>query len=351
MSVLDDIQTRNSLDIDDMYHKIIHMPEHILMAYENCTLHNNNNIAINSHNQINRVLIAGMGGSAIAGDLASRVFSEFCTIIVCKDYFIPKINSQTLFIAISYSGNTEETLSATKSALLQTKLIAAVTTGNQLEDLLAEEYPIIKPPTGYPPRSAIAYLFASLVRLLELYGVIPSQEKYLKATTANLMRKAGSIAYSIPNQKNLAKFSATSIYGKIPVIYAADPDLLPVSYRWKCQINENAKYPAFNNTFSEMNHNEIEAWESQTLSKVLIPIFLTSFSENELYQRRLHFFKSILERNHQDYLEFFSEGESSIEKSFSLVYLGDMVSYYLALLNNVNPTSIDYILELKEWLG
>ncbi len=145
---------------------------------------------------------------------------------------------------------------------------------------------------------------------------------------------------------NFAKQTAEQLVNKIPIIYAGEPLYSPLAYRWKCQINENAKYPSFHNTFPEMNHNEIEGWEAK--NKEMIPIFLAPFAQQEKYSKRVIAFKKLLIQHNFTYLDFLGEGDSTIEQLFSLVYLGDMISFYLAILLNVNPTTISYIDFLKK---
>ncbi|HPR18029.1 MAG TPA: SIS domain-containing protein, partial [Candidatus Cloacimonadota bacterium] len=156
------------------------------------------------------------------------------------------------------------------------------------------------------------------------------------------------IAESVPAEMNLAKDTALHLNGKIPVIYSSFPELYPLAYRWKCQINENAKYPAFCHTFSELNHNEIEGWEVQGLEDKFLPIILGLMQEKPQIQKRKNIMKELFQKRNIEFLEFFAEGESLIEQIFSLIYLGDMVSYYLAILREVDPTEIAFINYLKQ---
>ncbi|MFA5499169.1 MAG: bifunctional phosphoglucose/phosphomannose isomerase [Candidatus Cloacimonadia bacterium] len=339
-------------DSKDMYHKIIHMPEHIDKAYFSPTIHKPSNFDATlkeiEANKIKRVIIVGMGGSAISGDIIQAAFAHLIPVSVYKDYNLPLIESDDLLLVCSYSGNTEETLSCLEQGMQATKYIGAVTCNGLLKQKIDGKYIWCELPTGYPPRSAIAFLFFSLVILLEEYRIIPKQEANIKKAIGTLMIKAGAVAENSPKETNIAKMGAIKINGKIPIVYSTNPEYAPIAYRWKCQINENAKYPAFHHTFPEMNHNEIEAWENQQLSKMFIPIFLSDFKPEYDYAKRASFMKELFEENGVEYLEFFAEGSSYIEKAFSLIYLGDIVSYYLALLQKVDPTDIEYIERLKE---
>lgn len=344
MSRLDDKTLITRLDKNDMYHKIIHLPEQIQQAYFNSTVH----LPLSCEKKINRVIISGMGGSAISGDLIQAALQNDLEVIVCKDYQLPPLNANDLFIACSYSGNTEETVSCLKIALEKRVSIAAVTTNGQVKSIIDGKAVWIELPTGYPPRSAIGYLFFSIVKILEYYQLIPQQEDIVTKVISTLMLKAGAISCNVPYDRNIAKQSAEHILGKIPIIYSSNPQLAPVAYRWKCQINENSKYPAFFHSFPEMNHNEIEAWEHSEFKTLFIPIFLSNFNEDIKYQKRISFMKQLFSNKGIKYLELFAEDGSYFEKAFSLIYLGDMISFYLALLQDKDPTSIDYIEQLKK---
>ncbi|KQC03663.1 MAG: hypothetical protein APR54_09265 [Candidatus Cloacimonas sp. SDB] len=344
---LDDLKIHKKIDKQGMYDKIIHLPEQILKAYNQAIIHNPDNYSGLDLDQIDNVIICGMGGSAISGDIARSCFNAELPIEVVKDYVIPNINEGSLVVAISYSGNTEETLSCLNYAAGKTKFISAITSGGKIREIVENKYFWIELETGMPPRSAIGMLFFSLVRILENFALIPEQRSSVKRIVAGLIKKAAALCVANPADKNIAKHSAGKIRGKIPLIYPASPDLIPLAYRWKCQINENAKYPAFFHTFPEMNHNEIEGWEHNGLNNNFIPVFLKRMQEKNEYDKRLSAFKKILNQINIDYLEFYLEGQDLLEQIFSLIYLGDMISYYLAILEGTDPTEIKNIDFLK----
>ena len=351
MSKLDNLELIESLDKSGMDHKIIHMPEHIYLTYTEPVIHQPSIFTKYALSEIRNIVIFGMGGSAISADIAQALFQNKISIQVVKDYNLPHIDNQTLCIAISYSGNTEETVSCLEKAMKFTSFIAGITTGGQVKELIDNKFLWLEIPGGMPPRSAIGYLFFGLIKILEIFEVIPSKMNEAKAVTANLMQKAGTLCLKTETVFNLAKSSAENIFNKIPVVYSSNPVLNSVAYRWKCQINENAKYPAFSHTFPEMNHNEIEAWETQDMSKKFVPIFLRFFDEDERYVKRVDAFKKLLTKNDIEYLEFFGDGDNDFVRIFTLIYLGDMISYYLGILNNVDPTEINYINFLKSELS
>ncbi len=345
MNVLDNLETIKHIDTEDMYHKIIHMPEHILEAYFNFKIHNADK---KKQTVINKIIISGMGGSAIAGDLIYSLYNQVITINVVKDYHLSYCDENTLFIACSYSGDTEETVSCLKTAMEKKAVIWGISTGGKVKTLINDQYPLLELKPGFPPRSAIAYLFFSVLKVLELNGVIEDQTKNVNKVAAALMMKAGALAKSVPTIQNLAKSSALNINGKIPLIYSSNPVLAAVAYRWKCQINENTKYPAYFHSFPEMNHNEIEAWESKTFNSQFIPVFLRCFDEEENYEKRIRVFKKLLNEQNIESIDFFADGDNPLSKIFSLIYLGDMISFYLAILGQTNPTTINFIQYLKQ---
>jgi len=348
VSRLDDPKIHASVDTKQMYEKIIHFPEQILQAYFEVKLHEPKDPTLPKRSDIDQLIICGMGGSAISGDIAQTCFSKDLPITVVKDYKIPYLTEKSLVVVISYSGNTEESISCFEQAAEVTPHLGAVTSGGRIKELLQESNLWVELKAGMPPRSAVGHLFFSLIKILEFYKIIPVQEAVVKKIVASVIKKAGAICLAVEEDKNFAKNSAVKIQGKIPVIYPAAPALFPLAYRWKCQFNENAKYPAFCHTFPEMNHNEIEGWENDVLNTQFLPIFLKRVDEPENYDKRIRAFKQILQKNKIDYLEFFLDGESLMEGIFSLIYLGDMISYYLAVLDNTDPTEIKYIDLLKK---
>ncbi|MBN2461093.1 MAG: bifunctional phosphoglucose/phosphomannose isomerase [Candidatus Cloacimonetes bacterium] len=348
MDILDDLQKQATIDKDNLYHKMINLPEQILNAYQKPEIIRGQFSGVKGPGTVKRVVTCGMGGSAVAGDIAVSAFGTKMPFSSVKDYKIPFLNQDTLVIILSYSGNTAEALECLQQAIARTEHIAAVTSGGKLAELVKKRYNWVRIPSGYPPRAAIGYLFFSLMRLLEIFAVIPDHSATIPRIVANLVKKASAIANSVPAARNLAKSTALEIFGKIPIIYAEDPQLLPLAYRWKSQINENAKYPAFCHFVPEMNHNEIEGWESDKYVSSFIPIFLRRLEQQEEYSKRIHAFRNLIADWGIESLDFFTEGDKLIEKIFSLIYLGDMVSYYLALLQNIDPGEIRFIRELKK---
>lgn len=311
----------------------------------------------------NHFLILGMGGSAIGGDLLNSYLSvlpgaEHIRITVNRGYALPKnIDKDINIIASSYSGNTEETLSAFEEARELTENILCISAGGELSRKAAEhKIPVIKIPIGLQPRAAIGYsFFPMLFALVKTNALkesaIESTEKALEELRPLLAEK--SKEYSDANiESNLAYQIAKKIKGTIPVIYSSAQGLDSVNIRWRCQIQENAKNMAFGNLLPEMNHNEINSFSfPEGLAQKISMIFLTDPYDHPRVKVRFNALRSIIENNVKQVITLESDAKNLLARMFDIIYLGDWVSYYLAILNNVDPTEIPLITQLKNFLS
>jgi glucose/mannose-6-phosphate isomerase len=334
----------NRFDTENMYRQIISLPDQIEETYFK---HLPSELA-QYYKNIKNIVICGMGGSAIAGDIVKTLFEDKIPIRVIKDYNIPNyIDNSSLGIVCSYSGNTEETIACFEALKNAGAQIAMVSSGGILKHFSDEEYLIKIIPTGFQPRAAIGYLFFSVVKILEELELIPDQKINVRLSLLNLRNKLRLITRDVLTVTNLAKQMAIKVYRKAPVIYSSSPRFYPLAYRFKCQCNENAKNHAFCNTFSEMNHNEIEGWESR-YNLNLIPIFIRDFKEEKHYLNRLQALQNIFKKEKIEFLGIYTDGKTLMGKMFSTILLCDMITYYLAILNRVNPSAINYIDYLKK---
>ena len=308
---------------------------------------------VNINKEIKNILFTGMGGSAIAGDLVIACLKDEVNIpfSVIRDYFLPNyVNESSLVIILSYSGNTEESLSIYQHAAKKKAQIICLTSGGTLTAWAQRDnFPVITIPSGQPPRSAIGYLSIPLIIALHRLGIISDKTTDFEETHQLLLQKAQ--LFSPENNPNLAIDVSKKLINKLPVVYSSIELLQVVAMRWKCQISENAKTLAFYNSFPELNHNEIVGWQMlKNIFKNFQLIYL--YDNNDYYrnQKRMEFTKKILEQESLSLIELYSEGESRLTRLFSLIYLGDMISYYLAIFNGVDPTPIDKIQSLKKQL-
>jgi glucose/mannose-6-phosphate isomerase len=299
------------------------------------------------------VVVTGLGGSAIGGDLLRSYLSEELAIpfFVNRHYVLPAfVDSSTLVIVSSYSGNTEETIAAHKDAIRRKATIVCISSNGETEKL-ARKYgtPLITIPKGYPPRAAVGYSFFAPLLVLQRLKLISSRERDIKETVA-LLRRA-SKTYASLTESNPALSLAKELYGKLPIIYSPADRFDVVNLRWRGQLAENAKVLAFGHVLPEMNHNELVGWRilKRQMSQMAV-VFLRDRHEHERVRVRMGITKDIIGEFAGKVLEVESEGTSLLTRMFSLIYLGDWVSYYLALLNGVDPTPVNVIDYLKRQL-
>jgi len=300
---------------------------------------------------IENIIFSGMGGSAISGDIITAIASENSKIpfYVNRDYSLPlwASDKKTLVVIISYSGNTEETLSVLEEARRRKNSIVCISSGGKIEKIAREgNLPFLKIPGGYPPRCALGYLFFSCYKIMENIGVIPPVEKSL------FTKMERWIARFIPeSNNNLAKNLAEKLYNRVALIYSGNK-FFPVITRWKTQIAENSKAFAFINVFPEMNHNEIMSWRyPEWFIERCLPVFITSRKEHPRVNLRFEITKDIILKKQPEIISLLPEGETFLEELFYLIILGDWISFYLAIFNRVNPTEIQEIDLLKQRLG
>lgn len=295
---------------------------------------------------IRNVVITGMGGSGIGANLVeSLTFGRIAIpVTVCKGYSIPHfVSPHTLFIACSYSGNTEETLSALEKARLKRANIVCITSGGIMLDIAKENRLLnIRVPEGYPsPRAMIGYMVVSL--LFALYHANLIGEAFIRETE-------NAIGYLDRGEKALqaeAELIARKLKGKLPVIYC-DGLLQAMATRFQQQINENAKQLAHVNTFPEMNHNEIVGWQfpEDVLRQVQV-IYLYSDHDHGRVEKRMEICRGIFERTSNPVIDMVAEGASLLEQYYYLIHLTDWISYFLALENNIDPNPVEAIDFLK----
>ena len=306
-----------------------------------------------SYREIKNVVISGMGGSAIGGDLLRTLFSDDCPIpvMVNRDYDVPAfVDKSTLFIAASYSGNTEETVSALNRASEKGAKIIVVSGGGKLQQKSEElDLPFFEiKKKGLQPRCAFGYMFTPLVFFLSKLGFIADQTQNFNETIGIISRSALELAPEIPSRANLAKQLAYSFYGRLPIIYAPQKHFDVVAMRWKGQINENGKAMAFYNTIPEMNHNEIVGWgiPLDIAGKRAI-VMLAHKEVSERIRIRINVASNLIANTDGQVIGIEAKGGSLLAKALYLIYLGDFASYYLAILNDVDPTPVDRIGILK----
>lgn len=300
---------------------------------------------------ISSIVLTGMGGSAIAGDLLRSYLADELPIpfLVNRSYSLPaSVDRRSLVIVSSYSGNTEETMAAYRDAIRRKAPVLCITTGGEAERLAAKhKHSCVKVPPGLQPRAALGYSFFPLLLALSRTGFIQPRPADIRGTIKAL--KASSRIHANPeHSKNRALQIAQRLHGKLPIIYSASEHLDAVNVRWRGQIAENSKHLAFGHVLPEMDHNEIVGWKvDRQLMRKMAVVFLRDKGTHPRVRLREDVTKRIIQQYASDVIEAQSEGKSLLARMFSLVYLGDWVSYYLAILNNEDPTPVKVIDFLK----
>lgn len=285
---------------------------------------------------IRNIVISGMGGSGIGANLVeSLTFGRIpIPITVCKTYNIPQfVSPHTLFIACSYSGNTEETVAALNKALLKRAQVLAISSGGKLLDICKEYnlYYIQLPGGSESPRAMLAYNLIALLYVLYHTNLIGAA--FMKETE-NAIEFLDRGEKGIQNE---AEIIAKKLKGRLPVIYC-DNRLHAMALRFQQQLNENAKQMAHINTFPEMNHNELAGWKfPEALMPIMQPVFMYSDHDHERVEKRMEICRDIFEKKSNPIVDIIGEGASLLEQYFYLIHLTDWISYFLAKENGVDP--------------
>ncbi len=302
----------------------------------------------------NNIVIAGMGGSGIGGDLVKAVVgNQFpCPIIVHRGYTLPAfVTSQTLFVAVSYSGNTEETLLSVESAFAQGANILAVTSGGKLGAFAdVHNLPCVIIPAGQPPRASLGYLLMPILSVLARLEFVRDLDfqSDLEETVALLAQLGRDFHPDAPESQ--PKRLAQALHGKLPIIYTPQ-ELEAIAMRWKGQMNENSKSLAYYSVYPEMNHNEIEGWKHPSvLTQQCHVIQLRDPIAPSQTQRRMDITAELIQPHTAGITQVHSVGKSLLARLLSLVAIGDWASFYLAILYQQNPTPVGRIEELKRRL-
>lgn len=299
--------------------------------------------------RIKNIVITGLGGSAIGGDLLNNFLRNELrlSLIINRTYNIPAFaDENTLVIASSYSGNTEETLSAVQDALAKKCMVVALTTGGSLAELATDNNIMcVSLMEGFQPRYALYNSFFRLLRLFQDLGLVPPQDEIVTAITGNLME----LGRLFSSENNRALTMAQKIHGSVPVIYSTAGLNDAVGRRFKGQLNENSKMHAWGAEYTEMNHNEIVGWETSNGSNSFYKVINIVDSEmNARVSRRIDTINSLINSQKIDILTIEGSGASFKERLIECVYICDWISYYLAILNQKDPGEIDFIHYLKK---
>lgn len=307
--------------------------------------------AINA--KIDNIVFAGMGGSALGALLSTTWPGYTVPFEICRSYNIPAyVSGKTLFIASSYSGNTEETIAALHQAEANHAVIVVIAGGGKLRDLAEEKGHIfVQLPPASQPRYAALYGLKALVAILQKCNLLHTGDVAdISETAAYIKNAALNWRADVPKNKNLAKQIALDVIGTSPVIYASNL-LYPAAYKWKISFNENAKNVAWCNVYPEFNHNEFLGWSSHPIDKPYSVIDLRSSFDHPRIQKRFDLSAKLLSGKRPAPISVELQGDTLLEQLLWAMVLGDFVTIYTALLNGVNPSPVDLVEKLKKELA
>ncbi len=336
-----------AIDISNMYGLIKKFPNQVEEAI---AIGNAAKVRLNV-GTVENIVLCGLGGSAIGGDLLKSYLAAELSVpfAVNRHYVLPGfVGKNSLVIISSYSGNTEETTTAFKEAVKRRAKTLCISSGGAVTKLAKKKrIPLITIPGGLPPRAALGYSFFPLLIALGKLGLIKNKSREIKETLALLKDK--SDVYGSPDPASNKAFQlAEQLRGRLGVVYSSTERFDAVATRWRGQIAENGKSLMFGHVLPEMNHNELVGWKvlAEQMREMQV-MFLRDKDDYARVKVRMDVTKGVIAEHTQHVTEVWSEGTSLLARMFSLVYLGDWVSYYLAILHGVDPTPVKVIDYLK----
>lgn len=305
-----------------------------------------NSASLTQKKEIQNIVVTGLGGSGISGTILSELVQDECPvpIIVNKDYFLPEfVNAHSLVIISSYSGNTEETLSAMQQAIAKQAQIVCVTSGGEVKTLAEKHhYDTILIPGGNPPRSCIGYSLVQLLKILQFNGLVKTDFLAQVASSITLLDKEREAI------KAESKEIANALFQKIPVIYSLG-SCEGITVRFRQQINENSKMLCWHHALPEMNHNELVGWTERNDSLAVVT-FRTSY-DYERTVKRYEICKPLFAKYSASVTDIVAKGNSKLEQYVYLIHIGDWISVDLADLKQVDAVEVNVITSLKNELA
>jgi len=350
VTVLDKPERVKKVDRSDMLSDLVKTPDYCRDAIKRAK-----QVIVPEELSPKNIIVVGMGGSAIGGEILQDWLRDTLPIPiqVCRDYTLPAyVNKDTLVFVNSYSGNTEETLTAFLTSIHRKCTVTAVTSGGQLGSFCKKlQVPHIIIPKGLQPRVAIPYMFFPLPVLMKKMGIISNIETELEEAIQVLEKVAKANAPDVPTENNRAKTIAQELMETIPVIYGFR-QYSSIAHRLKAQFNENSKVPSKCDVFPELNHNETVGYEApETLNKKHSVILIRDPQEPPEIRNRIETTTNLVFNRANKVLEITAEGEGKLAKMFSVMCTGDFASVYLAILQNKDPTPVNIIVRVKSELA
>jgi glucose/mannose-6-phosphate isomerase len=327
----------SNIDKENMREVIIKSPEQFIKGSDLAK-----NIKIEG--EFKNVIICGMGGSALPANILNSLVVGNIPIYIHRDYGLPlTVNEDSLIVCISYSGNTEETVSALQESIDKNITAIAIATGGKIEKMCEEHnIALVKIPAGIQPRSATGYLFSALSVILTNCGIVRDLSAEISNTASELAKK------NLDLEKE-GKALAKKMANKIPIVYASN-NFKAASKIWKIKFNENSKMPAFHNYFPELNHNEMVGFTNKKNISNFYVLIIKDRQDHERTIKRMNLMSSILKKKgvKTSFIETI-EGPMML-RLFEILLLGDWTSYYVAINNKIDPTPVEMVEEFKVML-
>jgi glucose/mannose-6-phosphate isomerase len=344
--VLDNVGETKRIDKSDMLSFCVDAPKHYEKAAKLAKA-----VSI-SYPKPKTIIVGGMGGSAIGGELLKDWARDKIAvpIEVCREYSLPAYaDKNTLVFIVSYSGETEESLSVFLDAIKRKCMIICISSGGVLHDFSEKlNVPHLRVPSGMAPRATLPYLFAPLPILLEKIGLVSDVTSEILETVKILRHVSDSNSPEKPLNNNFSKRLASNICGTVPAVYGFGI-YRAVALRLKTQFNENSKVPAKWEFFPELNHNEIVGWEAvKEFAKYFSIILIRDDDEPEAMRQRIQATKELICKESVKVFEIQSFGKSKLAKMSSVICIGDFTSVYLAIMRGIDPTPVKTIDLLKK---
>jgi len=345
IDMLDDLKVIHSRDTKDALGIARRQPSQYQHNYE---------FKWKAPRNINNIVLVGMGGSGLAAKFLSTWPGLNQPVQVVQDYDLPSyVSENTLLVAISYSGNTEETVSAlnTGLALKSKPMIIVVCSGGELEKIAnSNQIPVIKLPSNYQPRMTFGFQLRALTEIIEQANLGEGLIYQLDESSKKLERIIDDFIETHNTSNNLAKQIALEMMGKSIVVYSSSK-FSPVAYKWKINVNENAKNIAWYSQFPELNHNEFIGWTSHPIDKPYKIVELRSNLDNPKILKRFDVTEQLLSGKKPPAEIIELKGEKLLDQIMYGIALGDFVSIYLAILNGIDPTPVNIIESFKKKLN
>ena len=338
--MLDDLKFIHEKDADDALGVVGNQWKQLQQVYDT---------RFEASGEIRNIVLSGMGGSAWWAMFVASWPGISVPFEISRNYEIPRyVDERTLFVASSYSGNTEETLAALDAAAAKGAQIAVISAGGELvERARSAGYPLFHVPSGQQPRMSSFYMMIALVQLLEPLGLVPKGSlETLREAGMWLKNNIGDLLSTVPTSSNPAKRLAQELMGRTVIVYSGIK-LFPAANKWKICLNENAKNLAWSNYLPELSHNEFIGWSSHPVDKPFAVVELRSNLEHPRVGKRFEVTDRMLSGRWPQPEVIDVKGETLIQQLLWAASLGDFTSLYLAFLNGINPTPVELVEKFK----